>query len=73
MKEVVRETGDFYSSVMGKESLQSVVRLSKRIEEEGGEGVVISQENKCRKGREHRQLQLVARLCSELGCWTATV
>lgn len=57
---------------MGKESLQSLACLSKSVEREG-EGIVISQENKCREGREHRQLQLIARLCNELGCWTATV
>lgn len=53
---------------MGKESLQSVVHLSKRVEHEGSEGIVICQENKCRVGREHRQLQFIARLCNELGC-----
>lgn len=58
---------------MGKESLQSLACLSKSVEREGEEGIVISQENKCREGREHRQLQLIARLCNEPGCWTATV
>lgn len=58
---------------MGKESLQSQGPLSKGAEQEGGEGIVISQENKCREGREHRQLWLIAGLCNELGCWTAAV
>lgn len=58
---------------MGKKGLQSLACLSKRVEQEGGEGIVICQENKCRVGREHKQLQFIARLCNELGCWTATV
>lgn len=67
------EVEAFYSSWMGKESLQSLACPSKSVEQEGEEGIVISQENKCREGREHRQPQLIARLCNELGCWTATV
>lgn len=73
MKEVLRETGAFSQQWMGKERLQSLARLSKRVEQEGGEGFVISQDNKCREGREHRKFQLITRLHNELGCCTAAV